>query len=129
MMFILTVAALASMLGAIRAAEQGSQRQLYIFKPLTTVLILAIAAADGTPPSGYYQWMIVTGLFFSLAGDIFLMLPGDRFIAGLASFFVAHVVYIAAFAPDLGPSLLWWPALPLALYTGVLVPVLIPRAA
>jgi uncharacterized membrane protein YhhN len=46
--------------------------------------------------------MIVAGLLFSLAGDVLLMLPSDRFAAGLASFLVAHLFYIAAFAADAG---------------------------
>ena len=30
----------------------------------------------------------------SLAGDVLLMLPSDRFVAGLASFLLAHVAYV-----------------------------------
>ena len=33
----------------------------------------------------------------SLAGDVFLMLPSDRFVAGLASFLLAHVAYVVGF--------------------------------
>src|SRR5690606_39451064 len=37
-------------------------------------------------------------LVFSVAGDIFLVLPQNRFLAGLVSFFLAHLMYIAAFS-------------------------------
>jgi uncharacterized membrane protein YhhN len=37
------------------------------------------------------------GLVFSLAGDIFLMLPEERFIPGLVAFLLAHVAYIIGF--------------------------------
>jgi uncharacterized membrane protein YhhN len=36
-------------------------------------------------------------MVFSLVGDVFLMLPGNYFIPGLASFLVAHGFYIALF--------------------------------
>jgi len=48
----------------------------------------------------YYRNLILFGLIFSLGGDIFLMLPSDRFLYGLASFFVTHVLYILAFVSD-----------------------------
>ncbi|WP_296509412.1 lysoplasmalogenase family protein [Rhodoferax sp.] len=44
--------------------------------------------------------LLLTALVFSLAGDVFLMLPGDYFIPGLAAFLVAHVFYIALFRQD-----------------------------
>jgi len=34
------------------------------------------------------------GLVFSLAGDVFLMLPEQRFIAGLVAFLLAQVAYV-----------------------------------
>jgi uncharacterized membrane protein YhhN len=43
---------------------------------------------------------LLAALAFSLAGDVFLMLPGDYFIPGLASFLVAHAFYIALFRQD-----------------------------
>lgn len=39
----------------------------------------------------------MVALVFSLIGDVFLMLPGNYFIPGLASFLVAHLFYIALF--------------------------------
>ena len=32
-----------------------------------------------------------------MAGDIFLMLPRERFIAGLVAFLLAHVAYVVGF--------------------------------
>ena len=82
------------------AGEYALTRWLvYVFKPLATLLILGVALA-GTSASPTYRWLIVAGLAFSLAGDVFLMLPRDRFVAGLASFFIAHLLYIAAFVHD-----------------------------
>jgi sterol desaturase/sphingolipid hydroxylase (fatty acid hydroxylase superfamily)/uncharacterized membrane protein YhhN len=44
--------------------------------------------------------LLLAALVFSLAGDVFLMLPGDYFIPGLAAFLVAHAFYIALFRQD-----------------------------
>lgn len=85
-----------SALATIDGEYRGRRRQVYVCKPLTTALILLGALiADG---GGTYRWLIVAGLVFSLAGDVFLMLPRDRFREGLVSFAVAHLLYIGAFA-------------------------------
>ncbi|HEU0302434.1 MAG TPA: lysoplasmalogenase [Longimicrobium sp.] len=112
---------------AMVAEQREARRGVYFFKPLTTALILALAATAGEPVSNGYRALVCAGLLFSLAGDVFLMLPRDRFVAGLASFLVAHLFYVAAFAPR-PPGL----AAPLALaavlaYGGVLLRALWPH--
>ncbi len=83
---------------AIRAHYLDARRcwQVYVFKPLATLLILALALLL-PPDNAAYQWAIAAGLLFSTAGDVFLMLPRDRFVAGLASFLIAHLFYAWAF--------------------------------
>ncbi|HEX2211707.1 MAG TPA: lysoplasmalogenase [Longimicrobium sp.] len=95
----LTLLAAASAALAVWAEHRGARRALYVFKPLATVLVLALAAAAPQPVSRGYQALVCAGLLFSLAGDVFLMLPRDRFVPGLASFLFAHLFYVAAFAP------------------------------
>ena len=81
---------------------------IYIFKPLTTILILVLALLPGTYLSDSYTRAIVLGLLFSLVGDIWLVLPGDRFIQGLASFLLAHICYAFAFrAGASSPGFIW----------------------
>lgn len=75
---------------------------VYLFKPLSTIAILLYAGLLPTSDD-VYQQLIVIGLLFSLFGDIFLMLPKDRFIAGLGSFLIAHLCYIAAFSRGIHP--------------------------
>lgn len=82
----------------LRAEYRGSQFHVYIFKPLTMLFIILIALQAGLPTSRFYKYMIVLGLASSLVGDVFLMLPHDRFVYGLASFLFAHLFYIAAFS-------------------------------
>lgn len=91
--------------------EEGRRWLVHVFKPLATLLILALALSlPAARPD--YPWAIAAGLLFSTAGDVFLMLPRDRFVAGLASFLVAHLCYVAAFsleAPFGGAPLAWLP--------------------
>ena len=99
----------------------------YIFKPLTTILIILLAVFQTPEVSENYKYLIIGGLLFSLAGDIFLMLPGDRFIAGLVSFFIAHILYICAFAGDMGPYLEWSYLIPVLTYAAVFLAILLPH--
>lgn len=99
----LSAAAAASAALAVHGHYAGPRRILvYVFKPLTTLLILAIALQPATGAAGRYVGAVALGLVFSLAGDVFLMLPTDRFREGLASFLAAHVCYIAAFTSRTG---------------------------
>ncbi len=71
---------------------------VYLAKPAATITLIALALLGPPTVSRRYRGLVVVGLVASLAGDIWLMLPGDRFVPGLASFLVAHLCYIAAFA-------------------------------
>ncbi|NVK23151.1 MAG: lysoplasmalogenase [Kangiellaceae bacterium] len=88
----------------------------YVFKPLTMLLIIGLLCFEADLSDGYSQW-ILAGLVASLMGDIFLMLRPQKFIAGLASFLVAHIFYIVAFWQSLqGNHISWmaWALIPLA---------------
>lgn len=88
---------LAAAVLAIRADYRGPRWQHYLGKPLATALVFFLALSRAPGSTRTYALAILLGLLCSLAGDIFLMLPGDRFIAGLVSFLLAHVAYIVAF--------------------------------
>lgn len=99
----LSAAAAFSTALAVRGHYVGPGRTVvYVFKPLTTLLILAIALRPARGAAGLYAGAVALGMAFSLAGDVFLMLPRDRFREGLASFLVAHLCYIAAFTSGTG---------------------------
>jgi uncharacterized membrane protein YhhN len=117
------ISSLLTILGQYR-----SRALLYVFKPLTTAMIIAVAWETGRESPDTYHWLILAGLVFSLAGDVFLMLPRDRFVPGLVSFLIAHLLYIAAFGQDssfLAAPLL---ALPFAGAGAILLAVLLPKA-
>ncbi len=85
------------------------------------VAIIGIAALNNDPISSSYRLLIVLGLLASLAGDIFLMLPGDRLMQGLFSFLIAHIFYAAAFTFEgVGGAPIWYVA-PFLLYGVVML--------
>lgn len=68
---------------------------VFVFKPATTLLLIAWAWPRGTDTPAMRRWILV-GLVCSLAGDVFLMWP-QGFLPGLVSFLLAHLAYIVAF--------------------------------
>ncbi|MFQ5437138.1 MAG: lysoplasmalogenase [Anaerolineae bacterium] len=113
---ILSILALVTAVLAIWGEYKPTRTQVYIFKPVTTLLIIWIALwGQGDPAAPAYKWLIVAGLIFCLGGDIFLMLPERFFLAGLSSFLVGHWFYIGAFGTRTPFSIPWWVVL-LVLY-------------
>lgn len=129
LIIILTALIACSASLTILADYSGRRRLVYLCKPLTVLLIILVALQQRHPVSTVYQWMIVAGLLFSMAGDVFLMLPRDRFIAGLFSFLVAHICYIVAFSFDGASASPLWSAAPFLFYGGVMLRLLMPRLA
>jgi uncharacterized membrane protein YhhN len=83
---------------AIIAAHRHDRAGVYVFKPATTLIILVGATWLIVPAAPLYRALVVAGLACSLAGDVALMLPHDRLLAGLAAFLLAHVAYLVAFS-------------------------------
>lgn len=75
----------------------GSRLLEYVTKPTVTALLAVAALTIDATDSSMRPWFFVA-LVLSLAGDVFLMLPGDLFVPGLASFLLAHVAYVVGFA-------------------------------
>lgn len=72
---------------------RGDRRLIYLCKPATLAFLIAVALALDPVHSDTRAWFVVA-LVFSLAGDVFLMLPRDAFVAGLSSFLVGHLAYV-----------------------------------
>ncbi|MCC6928994.1 MAG: lysoplasmalogenase [Gemmatimonadaceae bacterium] len=123
---LLSVALLVTVALLLRAEYAPVPAQVYLFKPLATILVIALAFPAARDGGDRYAQLVAMGLLFSLAGDVFLMLPRDRFIAGLVSFLVAHLCYIGAFTRDGGFSRQLTTALPLVAIGAVLLSLLWP---
>lgn len=94
------------------AVAKGWKKVEYIAKPATMILLfgwLAFVAGFGALPLVCFG----LGIFFSLLGDIFLMISYYRFsnrwfVPGLIAFLLAHVAYIVGLnAPLAGFSPIW----------------------
>ena len=92
--WVLAVLSVVSAAAAISVVYRN--RKLYaLLKPLTTVLIIGVAAT-AAGKLGFFQIAVAVGLVFCLLGDIFL-LSDATFLPGLASFLLAHLCFIAGF--------------------------------
>ena len=88
----LVLAALAAV-GDWIAVHRERKPLEYVCKPLTLALLVALAVLLDVDDGAVQAWF-VAALVLSLLGDVFLMLPQDLFIAGLASFLLAHVAFV-----------------------------------
>jgi uncharacterized membrane protein YhhN len=84
----------------VRAQLRHSQQQVYLFKPLSTLLVILVALLSFTTsdvqPS--FTLGITLGLLLSMGGDVALMFKARRaFLLGLVLFLLAHVVYSITF--------------------------------
>jgi len=77
-----------------------SQRLEFIAKPATTVALIALCIAV-VPSSPAERAWFIAALILCLAGDVFLMLPKEQFILGLASFLIGHVAFIAGLSLEI----------------------------
>ncbi len=66
-------------------------------KPAAALAFLATAIALDPVHADTRAWFCVA-LVFCVAGDVFLMLPRDAFVPGLASFLVAQLCFAVGFA-------------------------------
>jgi uncharacterized membrane protein YhhN len=96
-LFVAAGAALANWL----AVEKNWKVVEYVTKPGTmAALLLWLWTSAGLQGP---LLLFALGLVFSLAGDVFLMLPSRPFIAGLVAFLLAHLAYISGFNIPLPP--------------------------
>ena len=81
------------------SATLGVLMLYYVFKPLTMLLAmgLVLLRARSSGALGRFDILLLLALLASMAGDVFLMLPGNYFLPGLAAFLLAHLFYIALF--------------------------------
>jgi len=78
---------------AIAGIEGGVPKLAWIFKPLATLLLLAVV---GWPETAFAR-LTVAGILLSVIGDVALLSESDTaFQLGLVAFLAAHVVYIVA---------------------------------
>ncbi|UXH78843.1 lysoplasmalogenase [Roseateles amylovorans] len=95
---------------ALSQPPQLPQGLGFVFKPLTTLLILFYALRRGSDQPRLARWLRA-GLLCSLVGDIALLWPEQGFLPGLVSFLVAHVCYVVGFCTQVRAGAVRWPFL------------------
>lgn len=138
----LAAATLVCALLAISAAPWALDTPVlnFVFKPLTTLLVIVYAWPRGLGQPAQRRWVLV-GLSLSWIGDVALLWPQQGFLPGLVSFLLAHLAYLVAFTREqrlavrvlpfvvyalIAAAVLWhlWPGVPPALRLPVLAYVL-----
>lgn len=94
------------------AVARGNKLLEYFAKP-ATIVALFIWLWTTVGVQGVLIWFAL-GIFFSLIGDVMLMLPGERFILGLVAFLIAHLFYIVGFAWNM-PVFSTWIIVPIVI--------------
>ncbi|MFK2878183.1 lysoplasmalogenase [Rhodanobacter hydrolyticus] len=106
------LAACAAIAGALLAPHSPDWMWLHWFaKPSATALIFALAWQARPMVSVSYRRFVLVGIACSLAGDVFLMLPGDLFVPGLLAFLAGHVCFTTALLGDSRFATPAWPLL------------------
>jgi alkenylglycerophosphocholine hydrolase len=79
---------------ALIGAERKIKWLEIVFKPITTLLLLAVVGVPRTRFAG----LIWAGILLSVVGDVALLWQSKRaFLVGLGAFLLAHVAYVIAF--------------------------------
>ena len=96
---LLTLLLITTAVLSTASATLGQLTLYYVFKPATMLLAMALVVvrAGSVGKLERFDILLLLALLASMAGDVFLMLPGNYFLPGLASFLVAHLFYIALF--------------------------------
>ena len=85
----------------IRAEIRGNRPQIYVLKPISTLLVIGVAAISLGEPAHNptYSYWILLGLTLCFGGDIALMFQQQRkpFLLGLVLFLLGHIAYTMAF--------------------------------
>jgi uncharacterized membrane protein YhhN len=102
------------------AVVRDDKRLEFVCKPGALAALIGVALALDPAHPDVRAWFVLA-LALSLAGDVFLMLPSDRFVAGLASFLLAHVAYVIGLTRHGGSAeALFFAALPVVIVTAIL---------
>ena len=97
--FLLLTLTLVVAAGDWFAVARANKALEYVCKPLTMVVLIAAALALDVDDATVQTWFLAA-LVLCLVGDVFLMLPQDLFVFGLASFLLGHVAYVVGMHVD-----------------------------
>jgi uncharacterized membrane protein YhhN len=88
------------------AVARSNKALEYACKPAVMLVLIGLAVTIDPSRADRRDWF-VAALVLSLLGDVFLMLPRDLFVPGLASFLLAHVAYVIGLRLHGGSAAEW----------------------
>jgi uncharacterized membrane protein YhhN len=91
----ISVAAFTSAALAIFSFYQLKGKLFWLFKPLTTSIIIALSIAIVIVNPSFYSKVLLATLFFALIGDV-LLIGYKHLLPGLSFFLLAHIGLIIA---------------------------------
>jgi uncharacterized membrane protein YhhN len=98
-----------------------------VLKALIIPVLMVVLIVNVRLRENKMHGLVLAGLFFSWAGDIILGIPGNNpgiFIAGLASFLIAHIMYFTVFTITPGKGVItgnkWYLLIPV-IVTGIML--------
>lgn len=105
---LIIVAAAILLMGLLYYENKGDPKGVIPTKSALSSLFIFTVLIQAHPIPSYYH-LLLTGLLFCLAGDVFLALRSEKmFLFGLVSFLLGHIFYIFAFYCAARFGLLTW---------------------
>jgi uncharacterized membrane protein YhhN len=106
---LILIAAAALLGGLLYFEKRESTRGRVLTKPVLSALFVAVALT-GPQANPSYFGLVLAGLSFCMAGDVFLIFLASKrlFLAGLVSFLTGHVLYTIAFFTRALPGMPTW---------------------
>ncbi len=89
----------------VDASYRGPEWQRRLFKPVTLLLLLSLAWQ--APLIHTTQYLILTGLLITLAGDALMLLPQKHLLYAIGAFFLCHLLYTIYFMSTKTPVFFW----------------------
>lgn len=119
---IILSVALVFLLGLLSFERKSATKGILLTKPVVSLLFVVTALVQNPLSSGYFSGILIA-LILSLIGDVCLIFTDARkmFLAGLLSFLLGHVAYVAAFFPFVRIGAVTWIALCIFAAAGIAV--------
>ncbi len=109
----------------VDAAYRGPVWQRWLFRPVTLLLLLALACqAPVITATGY---LIILGLLATMVADTLLLLPRERMMYVIGAYFLSHLLYTVGFASQMTFTVFWPLPAALLIVGAVLIAVIWSR--
>lgn len=93
---LLSVAAVVLAVLRIRAEHVGDQESVYLYRPLTMLVIALVAMVAPQPVSVFYKAAVVLALLLAILGEAVMMIKGTPLMVGVI--FVSFIGLLYFFA-------------------------------